>query len=262
MAPGGRAVVDVLEAALCDAGVQMRCACAVTHVKVHNRKQFAGVECNTGETFRSPQCIWAAHPKGLLQAAPANVFSPAYRRRINDLMETPSAVVLYGRCPSLRLVGNLVLAREPEGVDDWERHPLEERVLFISAVAGADGVSVICPATLADIPDVESPGEAGRPPGYEQWKSGCAQRIIQRLSTEAADLLGPFELLEVATPLTFSDWLGSPEGGLYGVKHRLEDFPLVPRTSMHGLYLSGQAVVAPGLLGALCAGFLTESFLN
>jgi all-trans-retinol 13,14-reductase len=259
---GGRAVVDVLEAALCDAGVQLCCACEVTHVKVSNHRQFAGVECKTGETLRASQCVWTAHPKGLLQAAPSGVFSPAYQRRISDLEETPSAFVLFGRCPSIRFAGNLILASEAEAVDDWESHPIEKRPLFIAAPSAADGVSVICPATRADIPDVESPSETGRPPGYQQWKAACAQRIMQRLSTDAADLLGSFELLDVATPLTFSDWLGSPEGGLYGVKHRLEDFPLLPRTRMQGLYLSGQAVVAPGLLGALCAGFLTESFIN
>jgi all-trans-retinol 13,14-reductase len=83
-----------------------------------------------------------------------------------------------------------------------------------------------------------------------------------RLSDCASDQVGPFELLDVATPLTFQDRLNSPEGGLYGVKHRLADMPLLPRTAMKGLYLSGQAVVAPGVLGALCAAFLTESCIT
>ena len=86
-----------------------------------------------------------------------------------------------------------------------------------------------------------------------------ADRLMKRLSSCAHDLIGSFELLDVATPFTFRDRLGSPEGGLYGVKHRIVDMPLLPRTSAQGLYLSGQAVVAPGVLGVLCASFLTES---
>ncbi len=259
---GGRTVVDALEAALRDAGVQLHCACEVTRIKLSGPRQFAGVDCKNAETLMAPQCVWAAHPKGLLQAAPASVFSPAYQRRISDLEETPSAFVLFGRCASLNFKGNLILAQEPQDVDDWDARSLTERALFIAAPSEGDGVSVICPATHADIPKMDSPDETGRGPRYRQWKADCARRIMERLSSDAADLLGPFELLDTATPLTFSDWLGSPEGGLYGVKHRLEDFPLVPRTRMQGLYLSGQAVVAPGLLGALCAGFLTESFIK
>jgi len=82
---------------------------------------------------------------------------------------------------------------------------------------------------------------------------------VQRVLRCAGDVVGDFELLDVATPLTFRDHLSSPQGGLYGVKHRLADMPLLPRTAVRGLYLSGQAVVAPGVLGAMCAGFLTES---
>lgn len=128
---------------------------------------------------------------------------------------------------------------------------------------GQDGraTSVICPATLADIPGSPDNESSGRPKGYKDWKKGVADRLIHRISACAKDLTGDFELLDVATPLTFRERLSSPEGGLYGVKHRLADFPLLPRTAVKGLYLSGQAMVAPGVLGALCAGFLTERFV-
>ncbi len=121
------------------------------------------------------------------------------------------------------------------------------------------GASVICPACLADVPDGGAERDGVRPPGYQDWKKRLTDRFTERLSNCAGDLVGDFEPLEVATPLTFRDRLRSPEGGLYGIKHRIVDMPLLPRTRVKGLYLSGQAVVAPGVLGALCAAFLTES---
>jgi all-trans-retinol 13,14-reductase len=257
---GGRFWVETFGEALRGAGVELRCGRGVSRIHLNDRGEFATVELKGGETLAADRCISTAHPKVTLGLAPPNAFSPAYRRRIRELEETPSAVVLFGRCPSATFSGNLILARRPNTIADWMNLPLEERPLFVSSPAGTTGgVSVICPATLADVPGNGDLGPRGRPEGYRNWKRELADQFVRRLSHDAHDLMGDFELLDVATPLTFRDRLGGPAGGLYGVKHRLVDLPLLPRTAVKGLYLSGQAVVAPGVLGALCASFLTES---
>ena len=89
-----------------------------------------------------------------------------------------------------------------------------------------------------------------------------SERLLARLQTHASDVVQDFALLATASPLTFRDWTGSPAGGIYGVQHRQEDMPLAPQTRVPGLYLSGQAIVSPGALVALCAGFLTESCVS
>ncbi len=258
---GGRAWVEAFQEALCDAGVELMCARKVSRIHLDELRGFAAVELETGERLSADRCISTAHPKLTLEMVPPNAFTPAYRRRVRELEETPSAVVLYGRCPSASFSGNLILADEPHTIAEWMRLPVEARPLFVSSPGGTatSGVSVICPATLADVPGNGDCGDRRRPAGYYDWKMGLGDRLVRRLAGYAHDLVGSFELLDVATPLTFRDRLSSPEGGLYGVKHRLVDLPLLPRTSVKGLYLSGQAVVAPGVLGALCASFLTES---
>jgi len=258
---GGRTWAEALEQALHGADVELLCDREVSRIDLDEGGGFAAVELRTGERLASRRCISTMHPKFLLDMVPTRAFSPAYRRRIRELQETPSAVVLFGRCPSASFSGNLILANGPDAVMDWTHLPLEERPLFVSSpLSGAGGgVSVICPATLADVPGTGNSSDRRRPEGYQDWKMKLAGRLVQRLSRCAGDLVGRFELLDVATPLTFRDRLSSPEGGLYGIKHRLADMPLLPRTAVKGLYLSGQAVAAPGVLGALCAGFLTES---
>lgn len=252
---GGRAWVEVFTKALGEANVELLCGRKVARICLDDRGAFTAVELETGERMPADRCISTIHPKLMLEMVP-NTFSPAYRRRIRELEETPSAVVLYGRCPAASFVGNLIVAGEPSEMPDWMLLPVEKRPLFISSPLGKGGVSVICPARLADVPD------SARAVDYQDWKRGLADRLMKRLSSCAHDLVGDFELLEVATPLTFRDRLGSPDGGLYGVKHRLVDMPLLPRTAAKGLYLSGQAVAAPGVLGVLCASFLTESCIS
>ena len=52
------------------------------------------------------------------------------------------------------------------------------------------------------------------------------------------------------------DFCGSPEGGLYGVKHRVGQYNPLPATRMRGLFLAGQAIGGAGLLGAVMSAFL------
>jgi len=261
---GGRALVRAFEEALQAAGATVWVGSAAKRIHIDDQRRFSSIELDTGEHIRARQCISAIHPKQLLDMVEPGVFPPAFRNRVQELEETPSAFVLFGRCPASALSGNLTLASGPHTVDNWQRLSLEERPLFIASPADAShgGVSVICPATLVDVPG-QVPGTGrGRPAGYLEWKAQTAQRLLKRLGASAGDLLGPFELLDVATPLTFRDWMNSPQGGLYGIKHRSIDLPLLPRTRVKGLYMSGQAIVAPGVLGAVCAGFLTESCLE
>jgi all-trans-retinol 13,14-reductase len=260
---GGRTWVEAFEKALGEAGVELLCGRKVSRLCLDEQRRFSAVELDTGVRLPAVRCISTIHPKLLLEMTPPNAFSPAYRRRIRELEETPSAVVLYGRCPSVGFAGNLIVAGRPQETCDWMHLPIEERPLFISSPVDKAGVSVICPARLAEVPDsIKAAGEEQRSAQYQDWKTRLAERLMKRLSSCAHDLLDGFELLDVATPLTFRDRLASPEGGLYGVKHRLVDMPLLPRTSVPGLYLSGQAVVAPGVLGVLCASFLTESCIT
>ncbi len=258
---GGRVWVEVFEKALGDAGVEWQCDREVSRICLHDTGGFTAVELETGERLAADRCISTIHPKLMLEMVPPKAFSPAYRRRVRTLEETPSAVVLYGRCSSVRAPTNLYLAGAPGDLSDWMHLPVEERPLFVSLSPGGSGASVICPARLADVPGGGVDGQRPRPPGYRDWKSRLTDRFMKRLSCHAHDLVGDFEPLDVATPLTFRDRLSSPEGGLYGIKHRMVDMPLLPRTRIKGLHLSGQAVAAPGALGAMCAGFLTESYI-
>lgn len=261
---GGRRWVEVLHNAVAEAGVEVRCGQGVTQILQDADGRSGGVVLADGSRLEATDCISTVHPKTLLTLLPGDVFRPAYRRRIDDLQESASAFVLFGRTPASSLTGNLILIDEPETMWDWQSRPFEERPLFVSAAAdkSPQGVSIICPATLADLGDLQEAGTVPRSAGYKAWKQEVAERLLARLETHASDVVKGFALLETASPLTFRDWTGSPAGGIYGVQHRQEDMPLAPQTRVPGLYLSGQAIVSPGALGALCAGFLTESCVS
>ena len=65
------------------------------------------------------------------------------------------------------------------------------------------------------------------------------------------------EPLTAGSPLTFKDELDSPEGGLYGVQHSIDQYVARARTKIRGLFLSGQGTLMTGVMGASLAGVVT-----
>jgi all-trans-retinol 13,14-reductase len=97
---------------------------------------------------------------------------------------------------------------------------------------------------------------------YYEWKKQAAEAIIGVAKKYCEDTLGDLRIVDTATPLTFRDYMGAPNGCLYGAKHRTEDMPFMPRTRVKGLYLSGQKIISAGVMGAMVAGFVTAASIT
>ena len=67
--------------------------------------------------------------------------------------------------------------------------------------------------------------------------------------------------LGCASPLTYRNWTGTVGGASYGLKRSVAWMPLKPRTPVRGLFLSGQSVLMPGVMGATAAGLLTSGHI-
>jgi all-trans-retinol 13,14-reductase len=119
---------------------------------------------------------------------------------------------------------------------------------------------------------------SGKEDAWKPWKEtktgvrgdSYKNRKMQEASMqikEAEKLLGPFhslEILDAYTPLTIRDYVNSPDGSAYGVRksaEQLSDAFLINRTSLEGLYLAGQNVSAPGILGTIIGSFSTVKLL-
>ena len=61
--------------------------------------------------------------------------------------------------------------------------------------------------------------------------------------------------------MTNKDFLESPGCGLYGTKHSIHQFNPLPATRIPNLWIAGQSVVAPGILGAIISGVVACGFI-
>jgi all-trans-retinol 13,14-reductase len=99
-----------------------------------------------------------------------------------------------------------------------------------------------------------------RPQAYIDLKRERLSQFAQGLAEACPELAG-LAPLDGATPLTLRDYLHAPQGGMYGTAHTLDQFNPLPVTRIPNVYAAGQAVVAPGLMGAVISAFLACGFI-
>ncbi len=120
---------------------------------------------------------------------------------------------------------------------------------------GNKGLIGIVPASYTEVAEWGA-DEMRSSPGYCSQKQLVSKQLL-KLFLENCPELDELEILELATPLTLRDYSLAPEGAIYGVGRFLGQYNPHPVTRLTGLFLSGQAIAAPGLMGTVVAAYLT-----
>jgi all-trans-retinol 13,14-reductase len=254
VAGGGRAIAKALAKALKKAGVELRKSHRVEAITVSDDREVTGVRLAGGESLPADAVIFTAHPGQLVQALPPKSVRPAYRNRLAALENTPPVFIGFYRFEENgqeQKHNRYFWPQEMEG-----RGPFA--IMGAAPGTGGEGRvhSVIDPVGGADseIPLAESGSR--RSPEYLEWKRRRANELLERALKRAPDLGSGAELLEAVTPASYRDWTGTLEGAIYGPKRSLRSVPLTTKTPVRGLYLSGQGLLSPGIIGAASAGIL------
>lgn len=261
---GGLSLAKAFEVMLEKMGVAVYCGQTVKKIHVAGDGAVSGISLEGGTAFGCSGCISTVHPHHLLEMIPQSVFRPAYVNRLRRLDETTSACMLYATCsePIERLRGsNLFIFPEADFSFFHGTVPIERQPLYITAAGGSGGSGkqgfvAICPMPGAQTRRWADSVSGKRPAGYELFKKEMTERIGRSIEASCPEIAGRITDMECATPLTLRDHTNSPYGSIYGVKHRVGQYNPIPATHARGLYLAGQAIVAPGVMGAMMSGFL------
>ena len=95
-----------------------------------------------------------------------------------------------------------------------------------------------------------------RPADYSEYKERRVERIRERIISVYGEYRDSYQVLDAATPLTFRDYLNSPDGSAYGVKQKIGQFNLFGRLPLRNAYAAGQSSLLPGLVGAMMSSFI------
>lgn len=262
IAGGGRALVDALLELLAAAGGEVRCRAEVTEL-LATSAGVNGVRLASGDEIEAKEVVATLNPSLLPELLPKVGLRPAYLKRLKSLRQTPSAYIMFAksRC-SLELLRHRNLFVQPQaGIFTTDlTAPLEERPFYLAAADQGQGGEIngligIIPASHAEVSAWES-AEKRHSDGYRAQKQQINERLL-KLFAKACPELAELEILELSTPLTLHDYSLAPAGAIYGVGRFLGQYNPQPVTRLPGLYLSGQAVAGPGLLGTVVAGYMT-----
>ncbi|MFC1792616.1 phytoene desaturase family protein [Planctomycetota bacterium] len=265
---GGHAITKAFEKELQKYNIDIYTNCTVDHIIINNDRAVEAVGLEDGETIECNNCVFTGHPRMLTDMLPAGSLRPVYRGRLQSLEDTSSAVVLYCESEKANVNANfhnMILTHKlfpemynPEdGFDDYP--------MFIShslSDGHVGGISIICPCHFEKVRQWDNSRTGRRPVAYYDWKKRVADTVIGVVKQYYDDVMGDLRVIDVATPLTFRDYMNAPGGCLYGAKHKVNDMPFMSRTKIKGLYLSGQAIISAGLMGTMLAGFLSAAAIT
>ncbi len=128
---------------------------------------------------------------------------------------------------------------------------------FSQRYPGRATIEIVAPATYEWFAQWQDETWGKRGEQYESLKDYFSQRLLEVLYQKLPQLRGKIDYYELSTPLSTQFFCVYEKGEIYGLDHtpsRFEQTWLRPKTSIPGLYLTGQDVLSCGVVGAMLAG--------
>jgi all-trans-retinol 13,14-reductase len=248
---GGGSLAAAFDARLERMGVDVLCGSGVERIEAVEEDRLA-VRLENGTGLRCGGVVATVHPRSLMEMLPEAALRPADRKRIAGLEDTLPAYLLFAfsDAPLPSVQGrNLFVFPDSVAATTLGNPTLEGNPLYVTAAYGDERGA---PRGFVGI--VPSTAEPEETPQFKRETVAKLEGIVRMLCPELGGALGH---TEGATPTTLRRFNHSPSGGLYGVKHKVGQRNPGPLTRMKGVYLAGQAVTAPGVLGAALSAFVT-----
>ncbi|MBK0001489.1 NAD(P)/FAD-dependent oxidoreductase [Erwinia sp. S38] len=275
-AQGGLSLVKAFEQRLAEEGVVLHCNRRAVQIHCKSDGTLSEVELDNGERLGCSVVIYTGHPGFLPQMLPEKALRPAAVNRMNQLYDGMSAHLLYlsggTEPPPLLDKKNLLYCQHARSFTEaFKPHhrgtsgPFyimpgpsvlnRESGLFDSV----DFVATI-PCDAAEYRAFYGTGSGKRPSAYRTQKKQRLNALYASLCRSVPEIEG-LRLVDGATPATLQKYLYSPGAGMYGVAHDITQFNPLPVTRVAGLFVAGQAVTGPGVMGATISAFLACGYL-
>ena len=252
----GSQMADAFVTKLKSLGGDVRTGDGVERILVESGR-VKGVVLLSGLVLEAATIIAAIHPKTVVAMMPPDTLRPAFAERITQLEDTKGlfAVNLAVDAASQKaLPYNIyqLFAREDGSLSHGIFHQLRN-----SANSEMNILSMITTSDIEEWQKWEGTISKRRGREYDEIKQEKARFFIDDASKLFGRLKG-MKILDIYTPLTIRDRVNSPGGSAYGILRsagQLMKTATLKRTSINGLFLAGQSILAPGIMGTILGSF-------
>lgn len=258
----GTQMVKVLVKRLTDLGGRIVCGQAVRHINTR-KGLVTGLTLENEEQYDAPFVVASVHPQMVVEMLDKEDVKPSYRRRIMGLVNTGGMFAVNATVPSdMRppLPFNIFSIETDAG---GNIHDVVYTQLRPSEKPEALLLSLITRGHDERWQSWNNTNSGHRGADYTSAKITLARELLQKIEPVIGSLDG-HKIIDTYTPLTIRDWVNSPNGSAYGVMRSTSQMlsaSLLNRTKVKGLYLTGQSVMAPGILGGILGSLVTAKFI-
>ncbi len=262
---GGSAFVSALKTALDEAGVEVRCNSHIAACEEISKGNAGAFRLNSGELIRFSNGILSLHPQSILEILPREILRKAFINRITDFESSIGFFAVFGVCDDLDLLDDCMINFFPQCDFDVLLKPGNRRsdsMLFcITKQETVDGrryrtLTALEACHPEDMKEWADSSLMNRSSTYADYKVKKTERIVERIEAYLPQLRGRISVLGSSSPLTFRDYLHSPDGSAYGVKQKMGQFNLLGRLPLHNLHAIGQSSLLPGVMGSMVSSFI------
>lgn len=232
--------------------------------------KLCGVELKNGENVFAEKVISNIHPALTVKMIPDGMVRKSFRNRLTALSNTISVFGLHlrlkpGKVPYLN--HNLHFYKNknvwPVSGYNEEKWPA---FYYLNTPAPENEseftncISIYSYMHFGELEKWASLQRNERGEDYYAWKMQKANLLIEEASKQLTELRGNIVDWIAATPLTYRDYIGTPDGAMYGTLRDYHD-PMAsyvfPRTKIPNLFFTGQNINLHGMLGVSISALLT-----
>lgn len=131
----------------------------------------------------------------------------------------------------------------------------------------ATSLSILCYQTIDEVDNWKNTfhttsAKDKREQSYQDYKQQRIESIIQSVAQVMPELKQAIHKTDACSPLTFRDYLNTPDGSMYGIQkdvRHLAETTIATRTRIPNLFLTGQNINLHGVLGVSITSVLTAA---
>ena len=251
-------------------GGEVRCNALVTNISASGGRA-EGVVLANAEHIQTDLVIFTGHPRQILNLCPPGTFRPAFRQRLEDTQDTFGAFALalswgHPDCTLVQCDTFIYNSWDTEAQYRQKVVSLSQRpsMIYCCAMPQKPNTEYAVTALVGVAPEEMAPFEltrrGERSEAYQAAKRSLASRTLNVLQEHWPEQAPYLKMVDACTPLTFRDYTLTPRGTAFGIIKSAGNFrhaQLSTQTKVKNLFLAGQSIVQPGILGALISGIYT-----